>query len=159
MGEEIIKTLISVITSTFVSSLVTMKINKINRKNILLNELHNLMKYSMDYPLLENDYFTNQYNEISKFLDDYNSKEVYSYPVEIINRYNQYEIYCEMIFNYIEKICKYYKYEDKISDFLDIYGWIKRHKQYWFNDKNYKESLNGYGNKFVLYIDNIYKNK
>lgn len=80
MGEEIIKTLISVITSTFVSSLVTMKINKINRKNILLNELHNLMKYSMDYPLLENDYFTNQYNEISKFLDDYNSKEVYSLP-------------------------------------------------------------------------------
>ena len=60
---------------------------------------------------------------------------VYNCKIEIINRYYQYKIYCEMIFNYINKICDSYKFnKKKINKFLDVYEWIKTHSQYWHNN-------------------------
>ena len=64
-----------------------------------------------------------------------------------------------MIFNYISKIYDFYKFnKKKINKFLDVYGWIKTHSQYWYNNLNHKESVDAYGKKFVNYIYNIYKN-
>lgn len=155
---NIIKTYsIQTIITTAISTFITLKINKINERNILLNELHNIMKYSMEYPFLENEYFTNQYEIMHDFCKKHDIA-VYNCKIEIINRYYQYEIYCEMIFNYINKICDFYKFnEKKINKFLDVYGWIKTHSQYWYNNQNHKESVYAYGKKFVCYIDNIYK--
>lgn len=151
-----LSSLFSAIISAVVSIITNFILKKIDNKNMLINELHNLMKYSMDYPFLENDYFTKQYNNIANLYR--NNNEVYNCNIEIINRYIQYEIYCEMIFNYINKIYIYYnKKEHKISNFLDVYNWIKRHKQYWFDKINYKESKIGYGGEFVYFIDKIYK--
>ena len=65
---NIIKTYsIQTIITTAISTFITLKINKINERNILLNELHNIMKYSMEYPFLENEYFTNQYEIMHDF--------------------------------------------------------------------------------------------
>lgn len=148
---------IQTIITTVISTLITLKINKINERNTLLDELRNIMKYSMEYPFLENKYFTNQYEIMYNFCKKHDIT-VYNCKIEIINRYYQYEIYCEMIFNYISKIYNFYKFnEKKINKFLDVYGWIKTHSQYWNNIQNHKESVDAYGKKFVNYIDNIYK--
>lgn len=145
------------IITTVISTFITLKISKINERNTLLDELRNIMKYSMEYPFLENEYFTNQYEIMYNFCKKHDIM-VYNCKIEIINRYYQYEIYCEMIFNYISKIYDFYKFnEKKINKFLDVYGWIKIHSQYWYNSQNHKESVDAYGKKFVNYIDNIYK--
>lgn len=145
---NIIKTYsIQTIITTAISTFITLKINRINKKNTLLDELRNIMKYSMEYPFLENEYFTNQYEIMYNFCKKHDIA-VYDYKIEIINRYYQYEIYCEIIFNHISKICDFYKFtENKINKFLDVYVWIKTYSQYWYNIQNHKESVDAYGKK------------
>jgi hypothetical protein len=86
-----IATIIAVITST----VVTLLINRANRKQILDQQLNDILKLALQYPYLESKLFTD--NWCSKYdLSDEKSL--------------RYEIYATLVFNYLSDFTKFFRY-------------------------------------------------
>lgn len=134
-----IATLISALTS----SIVTILINKSNRKKQLDDQLDSILKISIQYPYLESESFTKAWTN-NKNSDD----EVYL----------RYDVYCTLLFNYLSRVCDYYSYKSsKIENYIAIKEWIRLHKDYWQNPCSSYENVDGYNKKFRDMINNYLK--
>lgn len=138
-------TLIATLISSIVSSLVTILINYIlqkkSEKSRLDSCLDELLKISIKYPYLESSYFTKTWKENCKNEDE---------------KYRRYENYATMVFNYLSNVCAFFRYnENKINDYLDIKGWIKIHKDYWYHPTKDGENENVYDENFKKLVHGI----
>ena len=129
---------IATLISSAVASTVALKINNHNSLKSLNDQLDAILKIAIQYPCLENPNFCSTWNE-NKDLDK--------------DDYLRYEMYCNLIFNYLERLCRYYKFDEKkINDHLNIKGWIIVHKDCWLNPTILNEN-DGYDSRLKKLIE------
>lgn len=130
-----IATLISALTS----ALVTILINKSNRKRHIDDQLDAILKIAVQYPYLESKAFTVNWT-IKK-----NSNE---------EEFLRYDIYCNLLFNYLSRVAKLYNYnKEKIEEYIAIKDWVRLHKDYWSNPQETYENIDSYDTRFIELIN------
>jgi hypothetical protein len=132
---------IATLISSGIATTVTLLMNRGNSLNNLNDQLDNILKISIQYPYLENLKFTTTWN------DNLNSTD---------ELYLRYDNYCNLIFNYMERLCKYYSYDEKkIQKHINIKDWIRVHKQCWLNPSTPYENADGYSKEFKKLLDHF----
>ena len=136
-----ISTIIAALISSGVALFVFCKNNNANQINILNAQLDTLLRISVKYPYLESISFTYTWKDNNKNEDE---------------KYRRYESYATMVFNFLERMCKFYNYnEKKINAFLNVKGWVEIHKYYWHYPTIPNENEKSYDEKFKKYICKI----
>ena len=139
MSAEAIVGLVSVGVSAVVSWIVAKVTIEQNDKSALENELSEILKIGIERPYLEQTSFTERWKPELQESDD---------------RYATYDLYATLVFNYLEKVCKFYgfKYE-RIQREIDMDSWVKIHRVYWNNPIQPHENILGYDVRFVELIN------
>ena len=134
---------IATLISSGIATTVTLLMNRGNSLKNLNDQLDNILKISIQYPYLENTKFTATWNE------NKNSTE---------EQYLRYDNYCNLVFNYMERLCKYYNFnERKIQKHINIKDWIRVHKDCWTNPSTPFENTDGYSKKLKNLINDFLK--
>ena len=139
MSVEAIVGLVSVGISAVVSWIVAKVTIERNDKSALECELSEILKIGIERPYLEQTQFTTSWKpELA----------------ESDNRYATYDLYATLVFNYLEKVCKFYRFRyDRIQREIDMHSWVKNHETYWNNPIQNYENILGYDLRFVELID------
>lgn len=136
-----IATLISAITS----AIVTFLLAKFNSKKSLDDQLDGILKIAIQYPYLESKDFTNAW---TSSYDGNDEKAL------------RYEVYCTLVFNYMSRLAKYYKYnEKKIEEHVALKLWARIHAKYWRDPTEAYENVDTYDRPFVELIEGYLKGK
>jgi hypothetical protein len=119
--------------------------NRKAEKKDLASRIEGILMVSLEYPYCEDLEFTQNW-------------EKNPLP-ENKEKYLRYDIYSAMVFNYLEDLCKYYKFnKKKIKEHgLDIKNWMKIHRKIWENPKEENENEQGYDEKFRMLIKEYLK--
>ena len=136
-------TMISAFISIIVSILSTIAFNKWQRKQEtkrkLDEEFTDILKIALEYPYLENIRFT------EKWTSSYQEDD---------ERALRYEVYCTLVFNFLEKFSKYYNFdEDKIEQEIAVKDWVRLHRKYWRDPTIPNENVDTYDKKFVRLVE------
>jgi hypothetical protein len=138
MNETIIATLIATIVSTGFATFVSIYINRKKEQERFDLQLQNILSYPIKYPYLENRKFTEAWKPS---LADNDIK------------YQRYENYCSIVFNFISAVCEWKKYNKKeIDKFIDVKDWLRIHERYWKNPVSLYENVDGYDEKFLEFV-------
>ena len=130
---------IATIISSSVATIVALRINKTNAIKSLNDQLDGIIKIAIQYPYLENTVFANTWIENRDSQDD---------------RYLRYDNYCNLVFNYLSRLCEHYKFNrQKIENHLNVRDWIRVHQQCWRNPSTPFENADGYSREFKDLID------
>ncbi|HNY63371.1 MAG TPA: hypothetical protein PLH70_07470 [Bacteroidales bacterium] len=135
MNIDITAAAIATLISSGIATTVTLFINKRNTLKSLSEQLDDILKISVEYPYLENQKFTETWNENKDSNED---------------KYLRYENYCTLVFNYLERLCAYYNYSKKKieAQSLNIRDWVRTHEQCWKNPSIPYDNIEGYNKKF-----------
>lgn len=98
-----------------------------NRKKFLNDKLFKLQEFSMKYPFLENPYYCKNWDILK---ENFKNKNLTDKEIE---NFLQYDVYTEMLFNYIEESYNFYKCEKKMLADVDLKSWIRTHAACWKN--------------------------
>lgn len=130
---------IATIVSSTVATVVALLINRHNAIKSFNDQLDNIIKIAVQYPYLESPTFAATWTANKDSEDE---------------KYLRYENYCTLIFNHLERLCKYYNYDsEKIGKHLNVKGWIRIHKECWTNPSTPFENADGYNAKFKKLIE------
>lgn len=130
---------IATVISSGVAATVAVKINKVNGKKSLHDQLDSILKISIQYPYLESPAFTETWAENRNSEDE---------------KYLRYELYCILVFNFMERLCQFYKYKKrKIAQHVNVRDWIRIHRQCWNNPSNEMEHIDGYDARLKKLIE------
>ena len=124
---------------------------KILKEQRLSSELFDILKISLEYPYFEDRIFTEKWNsQIHK---------IHNKEAETLEKdYLRYDIYCNLIFNYLSEISDFYSYnKNDIENFINIKDWIRIHKQCWENPREAFENTDSYSIEFRELITNYLK--
>lgn len=141
----------SLVVTTIVTIVLQLRTSKNNQKEFLDKQLIELQRISFYDPFLEDENFTNQWNKMKE-----------EYKNGILNENNRkdflkYDVYTEMLFNFIEMSYHLYKKEKSLLNYVDFKSWIRTHKQCWENPLKEHSNRDVYGEKFCNMIDNWIK--
>ncbi|TWV14435.1 hypothetical protein FQ707_04625 [Bacteroidaceae bacterium HV4-6-C5C] len=129
---------ISAIAAT-VTTIMTYMLYRKRRQQKLYEKLDRILEIGIQYPYVENSNF------ISQWLDYRTSQD---------EKYLRYDMYCNLIFNYLAAVYDHYKGNKKsIEDFVDVKTWIRAHQLNWKNPVEPNENIDGYSNKFRDFIN------
>ena len=110
------------IISVIISIVANYFFNKKNEKYSLDNTLNMILKISIEYPYLENENF------IIEWSNNHN-KEKYN------EKYMRYEVYYTLVFNFFERVCIYYNYNQKIIyKYINLKECVRLHRLAWEGD-------------------------
>lgn len=124
--------------SSAVATIVGLRLNRQNAIKNLNDQLDGIIKLSVQYPYLESPSFARTWIANKDSEDE---------------KYLRYENYCTLIFNYLERLCKFYGYnKTKIEKHMNVKGWIRIHKDCWDNPSLEYENSDGYEAKFKSLI-------
>lgn len=160
MGQDIIKTwimlggLIVSFIGLIISNYMIIKVNKRTTRRELDNMLFNLQKISFENPYLEDEYFISGWD---KFKDSYKSKQIQN--ENEYEKYLRYEIYCEMLFNFLEESYNFFENEEKMLNYVAFDYWVRTHKIWWKNPLEDNSNENIYNNKVQKLIKKWIINK
>lgn len=130
---------VATLISSSVATLVAFRINNKNELKSLNDQLDGIIKIAIQYPYLENKAFADSW-DVNKYSQD--------------EKYLRYDNYCNLIFNYLERLCIYYKFEKrKIETHLNVRDWIRVHKQCWLNPSTPFENTDSYSSEFKIFIE------
>jgi len=135
MDTTIIVTIIATVISTGVATFVSIYLNRRKEYERFDLQLQNILAYSIEYPYLENRNFTDSW-----------------VPALVNNdeRYQRYENYCAMIFNFLSQICTWKKFkQNKIEKYIDIRNWLRIHEKCWKNPSLAHENTDVYDTDFT----------
>jgi len=134
MDTTIVGTIIATVVSTGVATFISIYLNRKKEYERFDLQLQNILSYSIEYPYLENRKFTE------------------SWIPSLVNndeKYQRYENYCAMIFNFLSQICTWKKYKSKkIEKYIDIRNWLRIHEKCWKNPSFRYENTDVYDIKF-----------
>lgn len=133
--------LFTALISSLVSIVIVIINNKNDKKRYLDIQLDEIIKISIQYPYVEDPEF------ISTWLSSDKRDE----------KYLRYENYCNLVFNYMERFCAFYKFNElNIQARVNIKAWIRIHKDCWLhpstpfeNSDSYSPELKSFLNKFL----------
>jgi hypothetical protein len=136
-------TVVAILSSSLISSSVTYLVFK---KNYLFNELRilndnymQIKSFAIQYPYLEDQefiirHFSNKVQEDMEFI--------------------RYQVYCSFVFNTMQKISRYFKYDKtKIRKFVHMKEIIQQHKEWWKNPSGIYKSKEGYEEEFMQLVN------
>jgi hypothetical protein len=130
-----IATIISALTSASISLYIAAKSNK----KYLDDQLDAILKIAVQYPYLENKTFTKSW---SSKIDQNDEK------------YLRYDVYCTLIFNYLERLAKHYNFNlEKINSHISIKEWVRIHRNYWNDPIDPYENIETYDKNFRNIIE------
>lgn len=101
-------------------------------------QLDSILKLAVQYPYLEMETFTHAWDK----------NKILSSNAEEAEKYQRYEIYTTIVFNYMERYCSYHEYVPNRMKDVDIKNWIRTHKEVWLDPINLNENIDGYPEKF-----------
>jgi hypothetical protein len=136
-------TVVAILTSSLISSSVTYLVFK---KNYMFNELRilndnymQIKSFAIQYPYLESQ----------DFIKKYKSHEINPDEQKI-----RYGIYCSFIFNTLQRICIYFKYDKiKIRQFIHIQEIVSQHQNWWKNPSGMYQNKEGYEDEFKSMVN------
>jgi len=121
-----------------INTKTTLNLYKKEKKEKLIEEMNKLLGISIEYPYVESKPFT------SKWIEHKNSND---------EKYLRYDMYCNLLFNYLHHVCDFYKYDKKeIENFVDIKSWVRLHRQNWESPVEEDENVDGYDEQFRNFI-------
>lgn len=143
MSLEFDTTMVSAIISIIVSIASTIVFNKYQRKHEIKTKLdeefNEILKIAIEYPYLESKHFTE------------NWKSDYDRSDELALRY---EVYCTLVFNFLERFSKFYKFDyEKMSNEIAIKEWIQLHSKYWRDPTIPNENIDCYDPNFLKIVE------
>ena len=134
---------IASLISSVIATSVALFVNRDNRRKSLNDQLDSILKISIQYPYLEDPKFTATWNANKDSADE---------------KYLRYDIYCNLVFNYMERLCEHHEYnEKKIQADVNIKDWIRVHKDCWHNPSSPYENADGYSKKLKNTLSNFLK--
>ncbi len=137
---------ISAAVSAFYSarnSKTTLELYKLGRKEKLADDLDKILQIGLEYPYLENQSFTSQWDKFRGTDDE---------------RYLRYDMYCNLIFNYLNRAFSHFeKDKTKIESFIDVKSWVRAHKYNWLNPTDENENIDAYDADFRSFINSYIK--
>lgn len=143
MDIQITSAAIATIISAITSATITLLINNRGDKKRLEDQLDAILKIAVQYPYLESPDYAEKWLENRQKEDEKSLR---------------YELYCTLLFNYLERRCKFYKFNsEKIQADLNVKEWVRQHKLYWEQPVSSYENVDGYEEKFRLLINNYLK--
>ena len=122
-----------------VSAVMAYRFKRADRRLELEKELDRILEIGIQYPRFEYAPFTNDWNR-HRGEDD----EIYL----------RYDIYCNLLYNYIHHVYEYFDGDKKkIEDYVDVRTWIRLHRQNWQNPIDENENVDGYDEGFRNFIN------
>jgi len=129
---------IATVISSTVATLLSLYLNNKTTIRYLNDQLDEIIKISIQYPYLESELFTSKWD-----------------PNDLSDEYIRYENYCTLMFNFLERFCKYYRYDDeKIRVKLNVRSWVRIHKEYWLKPSTPYDNIDSYDKQFRQLINN-----
>jgi hypothetical protein len=147
----IIGTLISVgvtVKLFFVKNNIDKQIRQENERksalDILDKQLDDILKIAVTYPYLET----------KKFCETWDVKK--AEEGEDIEKYQRYNVFCNLVFNYLSRLAEYCNYDLECiqKQHINMKEWVRLHQKNWqnpLNDPN--ENIDSYDKKFVSLIN------
>ncbi len=134
----IIATLISCI-ATIVNYFIFRTNYKASEEKRFNDNLNQILSISIQYPYLED------FNFICTWTKNRNSSD---------DKYLRYDTYCIYNFNFLDRLCKYYRYNrKKIEHFVHVKEIIRTHASWWIHPKNEFDNIEGYSKEFRDFIN------
>ena len=125
------------------SSNTTLVLYKKEKREKLIEELNKILEIGIQYPYLESKAFTSNWDNF-RLSDD--------------ERYLRYDMYCNLLFNYLNHVFTHFEYDKKqVEGFVDIKSCIRIHKYNWLNPVDENENIDGYDEKFKIFINSYIK--
>ncbi len=122
-----------------VSAYLSYRFKKEDGKAELEKELNRILEIGVQYPHFEYKPFTSDWLS-HRGKDD----EIYL----------RYDIYCNMIYNFLHHVFEYYDGDKrKIEGYVDVKSWIRLHKQNWQYPADDNENIDGYDEPFRQFIN------
>jgi len=141
MPEALIAAVVSAIISALVSACVAVLSFRKKDRSELDIELSNILKIGIEHPCFELGSFTQTWDPKLALTDE---------------RYAAYDLYATLVFNFLERYCKFYGYsEKKFFAQLDTRDWILVHKKYWKNPISPFENKDAYDSRFVEIVKKV----
>lgn len=129
---------LATLISATTSAAITLYINSNNKAKIIDDQLDTLLKIALQYPYLEDENFTKEWSKYK----DLNKEE-----------YLRYDVYCNLLFNFLSRVASHYKYnESKINNYIAIKEWVRVHRYNWEDPKVAYENIDSYDEKFKTLI-------
>ena len=139
MNPNVLPTVIATLIATVIATLTALFVNRRRIKENLDSRLETILKIAVEYPYLEHLPFTSQWQKRKK-TDE---------------RYQRYDLYCNLIFNYLESLSDYLDYDaQKIEKEINIRDWLRLHKECWKNPSTPHENRDSYPAQFVTLVNN-----
>lgn len=136
---------IATLISAATSAAITLFLAGLNHKKNLDDQLDGILKIAIQYPYLESKDFTNSWSS------DYDRND---------ERALRYEVYCTLVFNYMLRLSKYYKFNEKrIEEHIALKAWARIHAKYWRDPTEAYENVDTYDRPFVELIEQYLKGK
>ena len=119
----------------------------IQHKEFLDKQLIELQRISFYDPFLEDENFTNQWNQMKV---NYKSGSLEQRDKE---KFLKYDVYTEMLFNFIERSFSVYKNEKKLLNYVDFKSWVRTHQQCWKNPLQEHSNREVYGKDMYYMVE------
>jgi len=139
--------LVSLLVTMGTTIFLQVKSNNNTQKEFLDKQLQEIQRLSFYDPFVENQNYTNSW-VLNKEL--YNRKELNN---EDLNNFLKYDVYTEMIFNFLEMSFKFYKTEKKLLNYVDFKSWLRIHAKCWQNPLQEHSNREVYGDKLCDMVD------
>jgi len=138
MNVTVVGTIVATIISTGVATFVSIYLNRKQERERFDIQLQNILSYSIEYPYLENRVFTNAWKPSLVDTDE---------------KYQRYESYCCLIFNFLSNVCEWKKHNQKnIEAYIDVKNWLRIHEKCWNNPSLAYENADVYDDKFTSFV-------
>ena len=133
----VIVTFLAAFVSSAIFAFMTIYTNMKNEKERFDLQLQNISSYSIKYPYLGQRTFADTWDPSLVNNDE---------------KYQRYEAYCIMIFNFIYDVYVWKKHKRrKVENYIGIRSWLEKHKKYWNNPPINSEN-NVYGDDFKKFV-------
>lgn len=142
---------ISFVITTFVTIILQCISNKNNQKEFLDKQLIELQRMSFYDPFVEDEQFTKRWNQLK---DGYNKETLGENDKQCFLKY---DVYTEMLFNFLEMSCKVYKNEDDLLNYIDFKSWLRTHSECWKNPLQAHSNREVYGKRICDMVDDWLK--
>lgn len=129
----------SLAVTTIVTIVIQIRTTQNNQKEFLDKQLIELQRISFYDPFLEDENFTNQWNQMKV---NYKNGNLEQHDKE---KFLKYDVYTEMLFNFIERSFCVYKNEKILLNYVDFKSWVRTHQQCWKNPLQEHSNREVYG--------------
>lgn len=139
--------LLSLIVTMGITVFLQVQSNKGTQKIFLDKQLQEIQRLSFDAPFVEDENYTKTWIANK---EKYNKHELNE---EDLKCFLKYDVYTEMIFNFLEMSFKFYKTEEKLLNYVDFKSWLRMHFQCWQNPLQEHSNREVYGDELCDMVD------